>query len=39
MRAMLTMVLGAVLAFGATAARADEEKIAIDKLPKVYSRP
>lgn len=33
MRAMLTMVLGAVLAFGASA-RADEEKIAIDKLPK-----
>ena len=34
MRTMLLMVACAVLAFGATGARADEEKLAIDKLPK-----
>lgn len=34
MRALLTMVLGAVLAFSASGVRADEEKIALDKLPK-----
>ena len=34
MRTMLLMVACAVLAFGATGGRADEEKLAIDKLPK-----
>ena len=34
MRAMLTMALCAALACSAGAGRADEEKIAIDKLPK-----
>ena len=34
MRTMLLMVACAVLAFGATGARADEEKIALDKVPK-----